>query len=165
MQTILIYDIPEDRLRDRIAEVCKDYGLARIQWSAFMGSLNHNRREELEQRLRRTLGSKDGNIQLYPICDKDLHLMSEIGRADLARGRGVSPELDIGLRAASVEDTVTDSEGNTPSRASKSLKSSRSSERSAGKESGKASRKRSGRGLSGRSGPRERGRKGGSSLQ
>ena len=130
-----------------------------------MWILNHNRREELEQRLRRTLGSKDGNIQLYPICDKDLHLMSEIGRADLARGRGVSPELDIGLRAAPVEDIAADSKGNAPSRASKSLKSSSSSDRSDRKGSGKASRKRPGRSFSDRSGPRERNRKGGSSLQ
>lgn len=79
MVTLVIYDIPEDKLRVRVAEVCKDYGLQRIQWSAFRGDLNHNRREELMQRLRRTIGSKEGNIQMFPICDKDIHLRVEIG--------------------------------------------------------------------------------------
>jgi len=78
MQTLVIYDIPDDRDRDKVAEACKDYGLRRIQWSAFIGDLNHNRREELEKRLRKTLGNKEGNIQIYPICDKDLRLRREI---------------------------------------------------------------------------------------
>ena len=78
MQTLVIYDIPDDRLRYRISEVCKDYGLGRIQYSTFRGALNHNRREELEQRIRRVLGREEGNVQLFPICDKDLRLRSEI---------------------------------------------------------------------------------------
>lgn len=78
MKTLVIYDIVEDRTRNRVAEACKDYGLQRVQWSAFFGDLNHNRREELMLRLRRILGSDEGNIQAYPICDKDLRLKKEI---------------------------------------------------------------------------------------
>jgi len=85
MQTLVIYDIPDDKIRNKIGEACKDYGLERIQYSAFIGDINHNKREELRQRIRRTLGKKDGNIQIYPVCDKDLKLMREItncGRGD-----------------------------------------------------------------------------------
>ncbi|MBO8170103.1 MAG: CRISPR-associated endonuclease Cas2 [Thermoanaerobacteraceae bacterium] len=78
MQTLLIYDIVDDRTRHKIAEACKDYGLERIQYSAFFGSLNHNRRTELLQRLRRLLGTNEGIIQLFPICDRDLRLAKEI---------------------------------------------------------------------------------------
>ena len=78
MYTLVIYDIVDDRLRTRIAETCKDYGLQRIQYSAFLGDLNRNRREELQQRLRRLLGKKEGNIQIYPLCDKDISLRVEI---------------------------------------------------------------------------------------
>lgn len=79
MQTLVIYDIPNDKKRKRISEVCKDYGLLRIQYSAFLGDLNHNRREELAQQLRKKLGDSDGNIQVYPMCDKDLRLRVSIG--------------------------------------------------------------------------------------
>lgn len=72
MQTMVIYDIENDRIRARIAEVCKDYGLGRIQKSAFLGDLDHNRREEMAQRLRKTLSRWKGDIQLCPVCDKDL---------------------------------------------------------------------------------------------
>ncbi len=77
MQTLVIYDIADDRTRTRMAEVCKDYGLQRIQWSAFMGDLNHNRREELSHRLRSLLGGEDGCVQVFPVCDKDLKLRFE----------------------------------------------------------------------------------------
>ena len=74
MQTLVIYDIPDDKIRNKIGNACKDYGLERIQYSAFLGEINHNRRDELFQRLRRTLGREEGNIQVYPLCDKDIKL-------------------------------------------------------------------------------------------
>lgn len=80
MYTLLIYDISNDRIRKKIAEKCKDYGLHRVQWSAFRGKLNHNRREELMLKLGKILGDKEGNIRLYPICSKDFRQMKEIDR-------------------------------------------------------------------------------------
>mgnify|MGYP000915482265 CR=1 FL=1 len=78
MMTLVVYDIVDDRIRYRIAEALKDYGLERIQYSAFTGRLNHNKREELNQRLRRTLGLEEGDIRIYVICEKDLRLKKEI---------------------------------------------------------------------------------------
>ncbi|MDI6816619.1 MAG: CRISPR-associated endonuclease Cas2 [Actinomycetota bacterium] len=78
MQTLVIYDIPNDRIRNKVAERCKDAGLQRVQYSAFLGDLNHNRREALLLMLKKTLGKYPGNIRLYPLCDKDLRLMKEI---------------------------------------------------------------------------------------
>lgn len=74
MHTLVIYDIPSTKIRTKIAEACLDYGLDRIQWSAFLGDINHNRREELEAKLRKVLGRRAGNIQLIPVCEKDLGL-------------------------------------------------------------------------------------------
>ncbi len=82
---MVVYDIPSDKIRNRVAEACKDYGLDRIQWSAFLGELTHNRRGELALRLRRTLGREDGSIHIYPICDKDFGLRTEIGTLDPSR--------------------------------------------------------------------------------
>ncbi|MBM7623694.1 CRISPR-associated endonuclease Cas2 [Sporohalobacter salinus] len=80
MHTLLIYDISDDRIRNKVAETCKDYALRRIQWSAFLGKINHNKREELILKLGKLLGEKEGNIQLYPICSKDMKLHRELGR-------------------------------------------------------------------------------------
>jgi CRISPR-associated protein Cas2 len=75
---ILIYDIPDDKIRHKVSERCKDYGLDRIQYSAFAGDLDRNRREELMLRLAKTLGKKQGNIRLQPVCTRDLALTKEI---------------------------------------------------------------------------------------
>lgn len=76
--TLVIYDIVEDKVRRRIAEVCKDYGLDRIQYSAFFGLTDRNRREEMMLKFRRTLGDTEGNIQMYVICEKDIRLKKEL---------------------------------------------------------------------------------------
>ena len=75
---LVIYDIPDDRIRHKISERCKDYGLSRIQYSAFAGGLDRNRREELMLRLKKTLGKKQGDIRLQPVCTRDLALAKEI---------------------------------------------------------------------------------------
>ncbi|BBL79860.1 hypothetical protein RxyAA322_17140 [Rubrobacter xylanophilus] len=75
---LLIYDIPDDGIRHKISERCKDYGLSRIQYSAFAGELDRNRREELMLRLKKTLGRKEGNIRLQPVCTRDLALAKEV---------------------------------------------------------------------------------------
>lgn len=78
MKTLIVYDIPDDRMRTKVFETCKNYGLAHIQYSAFFGDLNHNRRQEIYQRLSRVLGNREGKIFICPVCDKDLALALEI---------------------------------------------------------------------------------------
>lgn len=78
MKLLLIYDIVDDKIRNKIADVCLDYGLERIQYSAFLGELNHNRQEELLQKIKRRLGKNEGDVQLFPLCDKDLRLRKRI---------------------------------------------------------------------------------------
>ncbi len=79
---LLLYDIPHDGTRAKVADACLDYGLARIQYSAFLGELNHNRQGEILQRLRRIIGGKPARIQLVPVCEKDARLMKEVVTSD-----------------------------------------------------------------------------------
>ncbi|MGD9728521.1 MAG: CRISPR-associated endonuclease Cas2 [Nitrospiraceae bacterium] len=71
LSTYVLYDIPDDGIRTKIADICKDYGLQRIQFSAFCGPLTRNMREELFLRLGDTLGGLPGKILLQPVCEKD----------------------------------------------------------------------------------------------
>jgi CRISPR-associated protein Cas2 len=72
VSVVLIYDIENDRLRTRIADACMDYGLQRIQFSAFFGKLNRNRRQELALRLTNELGNESGRVRIIPVCEQDL---------------------------------------------------------------------------------------------
>ena len=69
---VLIYDIEDDRLRTRVADVCMDYGLERIQFSAFFGKLNRNRRQELALKVKNELGGENGRVRIIPVCEEDL---------------------------------------------------------------------------------------------
>lgn len=71
MQTLVIYDISHDGTRYKVAEVCLDYGLDRVQYSAFLGRLSRNHQEELMLRVEERMGKHGGDIQLIPICAKD----------------------------------------------------------------------------------------------
>ena len=71
MRCLLIYDIPDDGVRTRIADFCLDYGLDRVQYSAFLGELGTNHQEELMLKIEAKLGKAAGRIALYPICKQD----------------------------------------------------------------------------------------------
>ena len=79
MNTLVIYDITDDELRNKISQTCKDYGLVRIQKSAFLGNINSQRRKSLTKSLERRLGSNLGNIQIFVICNADMRLRKIIG--------------------------------------------------------------------------------------
>jgi CRISPR-associated protein Cas2 len=78
MRCLVVYDIVVDRVRARVAEACLDYGLQRIQYSAFLGDLSHNRQEELLLRVRRELGRTEGHVALFPLCDPDFRARREV---------------------------------------------------------------------------------------
>ncbi len=71
MNCLLIYDIPNDRIRTKVADACLDYGLDRMQYSAFSADISRNHQEELFLKVCALLGTEAGNVQLIPICGKD----------------------------------------------------------------------------------------------
>lgn len=71
MKCLLLYDIPDDAKRTRIANFCLDYGLERVQYSAFVGELTTNHQEELMLKIQQRLGKAAARIDLFPICQSD----------------------------------------------------------------------------------------------
>lgn len=82
MRCLLVYDISDDKTRTKVADACLDYGLDRIQYSAFFGKLNGTHRRELMKKLRRLLGRRQGKIQLFPLCHTDWSQRDEIIQAE-----------------------------------------------------------------------------------
>ena len=60
--TLVLYDVHDDKRRTRVMNACKDYGLARWQYSAYQGRLTNAGRRELATRLERALGDSAGLI-------------------------------------------------------------------------------------------------------
>ncbi len=101
MQTVLIYDISSDRVRGKVADACLDYGLARIQFSAFFGDITANHLEELLVRIRKLLGKGEARVEVFPLCEKDLRLRRSLINHRLALPRG--PGRPAGPRAVEEE--------------------------------------------------------------
>lgn len=70
MRYLLIYDIPHDGVRTKVADACLDYGLERVQYSAFFGELNKTHQRELWILIERRVGKHAASVQLYPLDEK-----------------------------------------------------------------------------------------------
>jgi CRISPR-associated protein Cas2 len=75
---LVVYDISHDRTRGKIADFCLDYGLDRMQYSAFIGDLARTHQEELMLRIRNRLGDRSGKVQLFVICRSDWRRRMEV---------------------------------------------------------------------------------------
>jgi CRISPR-associated protein Cas2 len=76
--TFVVYDITSNRIRLKIANVCKDYGLDHTQYSVFSGPLDATRRREMFARLDHTLGNNEGRILMLQLCEKDTAKLQKI---------------------------------------------------------------------------------------
>lgn len=91
MRCLVVYDIVDDAIRAKVADICLDYGLERVQYSAFLGELSPNYQQELLLKAKRRLGKSEGNILLLPICERDFQFRREVGNP--------RPWLPMGRRA------------------------------------------------------------------
>ncbi len=80
MRTFVIYDVSEDKIRNKVADVCLDYGLERIQYSTFRGDLTNNRRQELAMKLQSRFGKAAGCIHIIALCEKDAAAVVQVGK-------------------------------------------------------------------------------------
>ena len=71
IRCLLLYDIPDDRVRTRVADFCLDYGLDRLQYSAFLGRLSPNHQEELMLKIEQRIGKAAARVHLFPLCKED----------------------------------------------------------------------------------------------
>ena len=78
--TLVIYDITDDELRNRVASFLKSKGLKRIQKSAFIGELTSSERVNVEAGLRMLVkGRERVNIQIFPLTPASYNQRSVIG--------------------------------------------------------------------------------------
>lgn len=70
MQCLLIYDIPHDGTRQKVADACLDYGLQRVQYSAFVGDLSRTHQRGLFQEIERRVRRRRANVQLFPLDER-----------------------------------------------------------------------------------------------
>jgi len=75
----VVYDITEDKVRNRVAKMCKGYGLYRVQKSAFLGDMNRNQIDELALRCKELTDEEKDSVYVFPMCEDDFRKVKMIG--------------------------------------------------------------------------------------
>jgi CRISPR-associated protein Cas2 len=81
MLTWVIYDIENDRIRTRVAKVCKNAGLYRVQKSVFLGTLENNEFDELKLRIEGLVDLEKDSVYVFPMNRSELKACGLIGQA------------------------------------------------------------------------------------
>lgn len=77
----VIYDIVDDKTRSKIAKVCKNIGLYRVQKSAFIGTLNKNKLDELSVICEDLINQEIDSVYIFPMCEDDFKKVKLLGQA------------------------------------------------------------------------------------
>jgi len=77
----VIYDITENRVRNRVSNICKGYGLYRVQKSAFLGDLNTNELDSLALECEERINSEVDSVYVFPMCDDCFKKIRLLGMA------------------------------------------------------------------------------------
>ena len=77
----IIYDIGDDTSRTKVAKICKQYGLTRVQYSAFLGRLEKSRLDELGERFKELIDEDEDSVYIFPFCQEDFRNIKMVGKA------------------------------------------------------------------------------------
>jgi CRISPR-associated protein Cas2 len=75
----VIYDISSDTKRNKVAKYCKEYGLYRVQKSAFLGDINQNEFDELLLKCKDVVDEETDAVYMFPMCEADFSKVRIIG--------------------------------------------------------------------------------------
>ena len=67
MQIVVVYDIPENKRRERLRKSLKRFGNA-VQKSVFECDLSQRQIEKMERMIRAIMSETEDNIRYYKIC-------------------------------------------------------------------------------------------------
>ncbi|MDD3051461.1 MAG: CRISPR-associated endonuclease Cas2 [Candidatus Cloacimonetes bacterium] len=77
----VIYDITEDRVRQKVSDRCKNYGLYRVQKSVFLGDLNSNDRDSLAIECEELINTEQDSVYIFPMDEQSFKKVQLIGQA------------------------------------------------------------------------------------
>lgn len=77
----VIYDITENKVRQKVSNRCKSYGLYRVQKSVFLGDLNTNERESLGLECEELIDTEKDSVYVFPMDEQSFKKVQLIGQA------------------------------------------------------------------------------------
>ena len=81
MLTWVLYDIPEDKVRNRVAKYCLEAGIYRVQKSVFLGEVNRTKLKELQFKIEELINPEEDSVYIFPVCKEDFKNSILLGQA------------------------------------------------------------------------------------
>lgn len=77
----VVYDITENSIRSKVARICLDKGLYRVQKSVFLGTLNANERDSLAIECEEIIDLDVDSVYVFPMDDESFRKVKLLGQA------------------------------------------------------------------------------------
>ena len=81
MLTWVMYDIPKNKVRSKVAKACLEAGIYRVQYSVFLGDLDNAQRRELQMKIEGLIDLDVDSVYLFPMCSDDFKKCVLLGQA------------------------------------------------------------------------------------
>ena len=66
-----LYDIVDNKRRNKVIKMAKEYGLSRVQKSVFLGNITKNRIDEITLQSESIINLKTDSLYIMPMCQAD----------------------------------------------------------------------------------------------
>ena len=81
MITWVLYDIENDKARTKVARICKQAGLYRVQLSCFLGTLDKSELDTLQLQIEALVNEDIDKVYIFPMNKPELQQAILIGQA------------------------------------------------------------------------------------
>jgi CRISPR-associated protein Cas2 len=77
----VLYDVKNDKSRTKVAKVCKQTGLYRVQFSVFLGTLDAGEKDTLKLRIEELIDEATDSVYIFPMNRNELQQTDLLGQA------------------------------------------------------------------------------------
>lgn len=77
----VMYDIEIDKSRSKVAKLCKQAGLYRVQFSVFLGTIDANQKDTLQLQIADLINEETDSVYIFPMSKAELQTTVLMGKA------------------------------------------------------------------------------------
>jgi CRISPR-associated protein Cas2 len=77
----VLYDIQNDKARTKVAKICKQSGLYRVQFSVFLGTVDKNMKDSLQLQIEELINEETDSVYIFPMSKNELQETVLLGQA------------------------------------------------------------------------------------
>jgi CRISPR-associated protein Cas2 len=77
----VMYDIENDKARTKVAKLCKQAGLYRVQYSVFLGTIDKNQKDTLQLKIEELIEEAKDSVYIFPMSKNELQQTVLLGQA------------------------------------------------------------------------------------